>query len=74
MNHNDENLVTLRTKGNKEGLETEPEMIELVGMVQSGQLDRNRAASYLNAETEADKKGGTHPVVVRALLPVWKKS
>jgi hypothetical protein len=56
MSEKDGRLVTLRTKGNKEGLEGEPEMIELRGMVQSGQLDRNRVVSYLKLEREANEK------------------
>lgn len=57
MSEKNGKFVTLRTKGNKEGLEAEPEMIELLGMVQSGQLDRNRIVSYMNPEGEPYEKG-----------------
>jgi hypothetical protein len=61
MNEKDGKLVTLRPKGNKEGLKAEPEMIELRAMVQTGQLEQSRTVSYLNAEAEADGKGDPEP-------------
>ena len=53
MREKDGKPVTLRPMGNKEGLEAEPEMIELKEMVQTGEVDRDRAVSYLDAEVES---------------------
>jgi hypothetical protein len=74
MDEKNGKLVTLRPKGNKEGLEAEPEMIGLKGMVQTGQVDWDRTVFYLDANAEADEKGDprSNGRGVGALLPVQK--
>ncbi len=58
MDKNQDETVTHRTKGNKKiekDISQEPEMIELQRMIDSGQLDKERAVQYIAKEVDTEE-------------------